>query len=508
MTATTYQALARRVSLKAALVLALLAGSLMPLSLAPLNFWPLAFIAVIALPLLLSGKTSRNTVAIAFSFGLGLYGVGASWVFVSIYEFGGTDLWLAVLMTALFVTFLALIFALPLCLLNLRSFNASQNLWLYLLSFTALWVLGEWVRSWLLTGFPWLFIGYSQLPTALAGWASSFGVFGVSFTVVLCGGAISVMLTARNWAQRSLAIALFSSLWVGGWSLGQANWTQPQQQQNVSLIQANIPQALKWHPDFLNTTLARYQSLSAPAWQHSDWIIWPEAAIPLLYQDANPLLNNMAQQALNTDTALITGILYDKPKDGKIYNSAIALGNGEGAYFKTRLVPFGEYVPLEDQLRGIINFFNMPTSYISSGQPNQRGLFANGNAIAAAICYEIVYPDLVAELAVNRGAIITISNDAWFGHSWGPLQHLQMAQMRARETQRYVLRATNNGVSAIISPQGNIEKRSQQFVQQVITANIYTVSGNTPFMNWGSTPIIGLCLVLLGLCSYLRQKRD
>jgi len=479
-------------------VLALTAGALTPLSLAPVNLWLMAIVSPTLLALLLYKRSARHSLQLSISFGLGLFGVGASWVYVSIHDFGYAPVWLAALLTALFAAGLALIFALPFYVLGKLKPSSNGQ---YTLTFAALWVLGEWSRSWLLTGFPWLFSGYSQLQTPLAGWAPTGGVFTVSLVTLLSAASLTYCLTEVQRRRQLLALTLASTLWLGGLGLQQLSWTQPSgDDKQVALIQANIPQEKKWQPSFLQPTLERYQKLSADSWD-SDWIIWPEAALPLLYHRALPFLEEMHKQASRTNTALITGILYDDVRDGRpvYYNSVIGLGRATGVTHKTRLVPFGEYVPLEKWLRGLIQFFDLPASMITPGHPEQFGLQVGSERLAAAICYEIVYPDLVAASARHSSVILTISNDAWFGRSWGPLQHLQMAQMRALETGRYVIRGTNNGVSAIIGPDGKLRQSSQQFVQQVLRGKITPMQGQTPFMMTGSTPVIGLCFLLLVL---------
>jgi apolipoprotein N-acyltransferase len=475
--------------------LALLGGALTPLSLAPLNLWPLAFVGPALLALLLYGQSPRQCARLAFFFGLGLFGVGASWVYVSIHDFGQASITLAILLTALFVAGLALVFALPLAIVNL---SRERHFGAYLLRFGALWVLGEWLRSWLLTGFPWLFIGYSQMATPLAGWAPVAGVFGVSLITVLT--AIALAFCCSQHTRRSAKLMLTAAvagLWLTGGILQNNQWTTEQGEPvRVALVQANIPQEKKWQPSFLLPTLERYRQLSRTAWSN-DWVIWPEAAIPMLYHRALPFLEEMQEKAANTQTALITGILYDTPSNPVYHNSAVGLGMATGMYHKTRLVPFGEYVPLEQWLRGLIEFFNLPTSIISSGDSQQHGLQIGSLMLATAICYEIVYPDLVAEQSRDRSVILTISNDAWFGHSWGPLQHLQMAQMRALETGRYVIRGTNNGVSAIISPDGSLQQASDQFVQAVVEGEVQPRLGDTPFMSTGSLPTLLVCALML-----------
>lgn len=488
-------------------LLALSAGCLMPLALAPLGIWPLAAIAPAILAWLCWQQPSRTLILNHFFFGLGMFGVGISWVFVSIHNFGNAPLPLAVLLTAIFVTFLAGVFSLNGKILGLKPLLQTHSLAQFLLCFCGVWILGEWLRSWLLTGFPWLYLGYSQWATPLAGWAPITGVFGLSWAIAISGCAIIYLLKTDKLASRCGAVLVLTSLWLGGNQLQAIQWTQASDEAiDVALIQANIPQEKKWQPSFLMPTLERYRDLSAQAWS-ADWLIWPEAAVPMLYHQASSYLEQSHQQALATQTALITGILYDDPIQRKIYNSANGLGLATGLYHKTRLVPFGEYVPLEDWLRGLIEFFNLPMSVITAGNENQAGLQASSHRIATAICYEIVYPDLVADMASNREVILTLSNDAWFGASWGPLQHLEMAQMRALETDRYVIRATNNGISAIITNNGQLQQQSTQFVQEVLRGKVVPMQGTTPFMQWGSSLIVGLCALLIGLSAALNYRK-
>lgn len=483
-------------------LIALLAGASTPLSLAPFNFWPLALIGIGLLSLLLQGLSARASLVRAAIFGLGLFGTGASWVFVSIHDYGNSSLPLALVLTLIFVAALSLIFALPFYAHG-RWF--SHRPLAALAAFPALWVLGEWLRSWFLTGFPWLYLGYGHLDTPLAGWAPVGGVFALSLVCALTAAALAQALCG-GWRQgyTLCALALVAALWLGGWGLQQQNWTQPQGDKlQVGLVQPNIPQEMKWRPDFRQPTLDRLRAMSEPLWDH-DWVIWSEAAVPMLYHHAGAFLSEMQEQAATTNTALITGILYDDYQKRQYYNSVLGLGTALGIYHKQRLVPFGEYVPLESWLRGLIAFFDLPTSVISTGPKQQRPLQIGNLFLSPSICYEVVYPDLVAEGATAAHVLLTISNDAWFGDSIGPLQHMEMAQMRALETGRYMIRATNNGVSGIVAPDGRLLQQTDQFKQQTLSAEIQPMKGSTPFMNWGSWPVVG-CTGLLLLLALVYQ---
>ncbi len=427
-------------------------------------------------------------------------------MYVSISQFGSTSAFVSFLMTATFVAGLAACFCLPFYAYG-RWFSRSQYAWMFALA--AVWVLGEWMRSWFLTGFPWLYLGYAHVDTFLAGWAPVFGVFGLSFFVVL--SACGLLLTIKNAQhfnkQTTLVAVGVLSIWLSGLILKPVSWTEIDPKPiTVGMAQGNIPQKYKWDPQYLMPTFRIFNGLSDELWQY-DWVIWPEAAIPLLYSGAKADLETLNTQALKTDSVFITGILYDNRENFEVYNSIVAVGKGSGITFKTRLVPFGEYVPLEKWLRGLINFFNLPTSIIHIGPEYEQGLQANGVEIGSTICYEVVYPDLVAKRAATANVLLTISNDAWFGLSIGPIQHFEMAQMRALETGRYMVRSTNNGLSGIIDHKGQTLVTGGRFTREAIVGKVHSSTGTTPFVIWRSWPIIIGCFgLLLGIAIYQKNR--
>ncbi|MFT6386734.1 MAG: apolipoprotein N-acyltransferase [Cellvibrionaceae bacterium] len=477
------------------LFLSLLAGALTTLAIPPYTLWWLAIITLAVFAYNLHQQTTKKKLFLhAFLFGLGFFGSGASWVFVSIHEFGETSLPLAIVMTSLFVIVNALALALPFC--GLAYFK--RNEWRLLLGFPLFFVLSEWLRSWLFTGFPWLYLGYAHIDTPIVGWAPIGGVFFVSligafFSSVLCVLCIP-SIQSKIKILSALAVVMF---WAEGKALTAFEWTQPSGKTiTVGIVQPNIPQELKWSPEFREPTLEILTALSNDVWQQ-DLVLWPEAAIPDVFSHSKNFLDTINQKALKTNTSLITGILYDDRKQKKYLNSLVGLGNAEGIYFKQRLVPFGEYVPLETYLRGLINFFNLPTSIIAKGDANQNAIRVGDQLISSAICYEIVYPALVAEETKNTNMIITVSNDSWFGKSIGPLQHFHMARMRAVETGRYVVRSTNNGVSAIIDNKGNIQGQSEQFIRTTLSGEATPMKGNTPFLIWKNYFLLSLLLTMI-----------
>lgn len=486
-------------------LLAALAGGLITLSLAPFDLWPLGILCCALLAWLLEPLTAKQAALRGWFFGFGLFGSGISWVYVSIHTYGYTSVPLAIFITALFAAALAFFGALTGYLYH--RFLLTSTL-AKTLGFACLWVLSEWLRGWFLSGLPWLYLGYGHIDSPLAGWAPVGSVFLISFIVAYSGAVLAQSCIQQRFLKPQLAIVCL--LWITGFILQSVNWVtaSPQAPIKVAMVQANISQSVKWDPQHYQTTLQTYQRLSQPLWKTNSLVIWPEAAIPGFYHYAKPFLDTIADQASSASSSLITGVPFaDYDANGRHnYNSVIALGNGKGLYHKQRLVPFGEYVPFESLLRGLIRFFNLPMSAFSAGSSDQGPLHAAGLTIAPLICYEIAYANLVSKQLPKADVLLTISNDAWFGASIGPLQHLQIAQMRALEAGRFLIRSTGNGVSAIIDSSGHIRIRGAQFRQEIIQGEIYVMQGTTPFALTGTWPIIALSLLGCLICYYLRNK--
>ena len=476
-------------------LLALFAGSLITLSLAPYNIWPAAILSCCLYLGLLRSCSVNAAVWRGWLFGLGMFGTGVSWVFVSIHEHGGAGVPLAALLTLLFCGGLALLHALFAWIYArfLRDLMAGM-----LVGFPALWVLFEWLRSWLLTGFPWLYIGYSTLDTWAEGWIPVVGVFGVSLLCAFSASCFYLAYMRRHLQAYLIYTTMVASLWFIGWQLQQAKWVAPASATalSVGIVQANIPQELKWRREYFEPTLDLYRSMTLPL-LGKDIVLWPESAIPNYYQRSQNFLLPLARRAYDQGTALVTGIPWREDGSSAYHNSIVAMAQGSGEYHKQRLVPFGEYVPLEQWLRGIIAFFDLPMSAFTPGKPEQDPLIVHDFRVAPFICYEIVYPDLVRDFARRADLMITISNDSWFGASIGPIQHLQMARMRALENGRYLIRATNNGISAIIDERGKLVVSSPQFERINLEGEVQVMLGATPFSRIGSTPIVILCGLLL-----------
>lgn len=477
-------------------VAVLLAGAMLPLALAPFNWWWFAPLPLLAYLALSHGVAMRRRYWRSFLLGLGFYGTGTSWIYVSVHDYGPAPAPLAAGLIFLFSCGMALLFLLPMLCWH-RFFQDKRGG--VALAFPALWMLNEWFRSWILTGFPWLFVGYSQTETFIGNWAPVVGVYGISFLLAFFAASTFECIQQRRFSI--VFLLSLSLLCAGSALLGSVSWTHTTgTQQDFALIQGNVPQQLKWKPEQREAIRALYRNASEPLLKKQALVVWPEAAIPELYTSEHPFFQQMTHDLQNRGGALITGIPtvhYDTDDTPYFHNSMIGLGEASGTYNKQRLVPFGEYVPLESWLKDLLDFFKMPISDFRVGTADQSNINSGLLRIASSICYEVAYPKLVAEQAIDADILLTVSNDTWFGNSIGPHQHLQMAQMRARENAREMLRATSNGISAHIDARGKIISRSPQFEYFVLQGTTQARQGHTPYQQLGNWPMLGICLLLL-----------
>lgn len=484
------------------------AGGLTTLTYAPFHLWFLAPLPFIV-PLLLSQQESFKRAAfIWFSYGFGKFAIGIHWIHVSMTKYGGLDLPIAMLLMAILSAYLALYPMLAGALLH--RLNPSHQLSITLLLFPALWCVTEWLKSIVLTGFPWLMEGYAFVDSPFMPLASSIGALGMTWIITTL--SVCLLLWFKKDIQPtfiplSIFLALFSLQLI----------YQPIQKTDkharISLVQSNIEQSLKWQPGIIRTSLQKQTQLSEPLFKTSDIIVWPEAAItepeqhPITGQYLT-LLNIMASKG---NSALITGIIEREYRN--FYNSIIVLGDyqtqsvskygdytghNENRYRKHHLLPIGEFVPLEDFVRPIAPFFNLPMSNFQRGADNQSPLQAKGFLLLPALCYEIIFSEeLRKNFSSDIDFLITLSNDTWFGKSIGPAQHLQIAQMRAAELGRPLIRDTNDGITAFVDHKGKIIKKAPQFETAVLTENIDLVQGETLYSRVGHWPTVILSLMIV-----------
>ena len=487
---------------------AVFSGAIGTLSFAPYSFWPAMLISLIALfVLILHSPRPKFAAFLGLSWGLGYFGTGISWIYVVIDKFGGLPTPIGLLLISFLIIYLASYPALFAYILKRANLTRAQALLLFA---PPLWVVIDGIRGWFLTGFPWLWPGYSQIDGPLASVAPLVGVQGISFLLVFIAGAISLALIQKNGRPLFVVGLLFVLCGV----LSQFHWvTQNKDKVKIAMIQGNIPQEIKWLPSQRWPTLLLYQDMTRKNWD-ADIIIWPEAAIPALERDLPHFLDRLDKAAKNNNSTIITGLL-DKKDDNSFYNTLITIGkNGEGdyqypakeSYSKHHLLVFGEFVPFGDLLRPLAPLFNLPMSSFSRGEYTQENVNANGYQLASAICYEIAFHEQVRKsLTVNSDFILTLSNDTWFGDSIGPHQHLEIARMRALENAKPLLRSTNTGLTAVIDYKGKIVAQIPQFETQVLRATINTTQGQTPYTRWGDGPLyLWMCF---SLCVIIWQRR-
>ncbi|HLW73669.1 MAG TPA: apolipoprotein N-acyltransferase [Gammaproteobacteria bacterium] len=488
---------------------AALLGALLVLAFAPYGVYPLAVLAPTGLLWLIASVSPRRAAWRGFLFGAAEFACGVHWIYISLHDMGGLESALAVLMLAALVAIMAL-YSAAACTLSVRYAPAGGGLRTLVL-FPAAWTLLEWVRGWFLTGFPWLSLGYSQADGPLRGYASLVGVYGVGFCVLLTSGLLQETLARGRYLRRRLALlAVLVGLWLAGAMLAGLRWTHAAGPDlSVSLIQGDVPQDQKWEPEAFIPTLKLYRDLTDAHWQ-SRLIIWPEAAVPA-YQDEVQLtyLDPLEADARKHGTDILLGVPTYDPVSDYYFNSVISLGSSDGTYDKRHLVPFGEnFEFLPHWVKSILRDLDLPYSSFTPGAADQPLLKAAGYPIGTSICYEDAFGNEIMRALPQAAFLVNVSNDGWFGNSIALPQHLEIARMRAIETGRYLLRATNTGITAIIDDGGRVLARAPMEKVSVLDGTLKPLAGATPVTRWGDVPAVALSFLLLLGCAWRNRKRN
>ena len=572
-----------------------IAGILLTLSFAPFDYSCFALVALVFLFACWQSISAKRAALRGYLFGLGAFGSGVSWVYISMHDFGGAGVVEASLLTGLFSAFWALFPALA-GYLSVTTNPVNKGA-VRIILMPVIWILVEYLRGyWVLNGFPWLHVAYSQLETPLAGYMPVLGVYGTGFMVALTASVAVEILRAVAWTDvlllgncslrcsRQLLRALLylphpwgrtsciyllraihganaksaltstdggnaarlqgaiaatvsqwdtrgegefanallrvrrlmpplqlmmvlAALWGTGGLLRNVTWTHEiGRPLRVSLVQGNIAQDQKWRPENKINTLLKYKKMTEEHWD-SNVIIWPETAIPAyLDQVKDAFLAPLGNDAKLHNTDLIISVPVRETAPKKNFNAVITMGKEEGIYRKTHLLPFGEYLPLQPLSGFVLNMVNIKLGNFTPGAVNQPLLKAGGYPFITLICYEDVFSDLSIRGLPDAAFLVNVTNDGWFGDSIEPHQHLQMARMRAMETGRFLLRATNTGMTAVVSPKGEIVNQAPLFQETALTGTITPMGGMTPYAKWGDQPIIGvMAILLLGLMGYGRR---
>ena len=471
----------------AADALCIAAGAILPLGFAPFGMFPVVFASLAALFLAWRGcATPRRALLRGWLFGVGSFGVGMTWIHES-FRFGNVPDALAPVLTVGFVACLALYPAvLGWVVVRVAPAGDAPRL---LAVYPAAWTLWEWLRGWALTGFPWLQIGYSQIDGPASGWLPVVGVHGTGALVAFAAGALAWMLLGRAW--RAFAVlAVAGALWGAGALLARIDWVQPAGPAlNVALVQGNIAQDQKWRPEMREPTLKLYTALTRAHFD-ADLVVWPESAVPGFLDTLDTFTDGIREEAISRGSAVLAGVPVREGRRGPYLNAVVMLGPEAGVYYKRRLVPFGEYLPFGFVLRPVVEALEIRLADFSPGPQEQAPIRLGPYTLGVTVCYEIAFASAVRLDLPRAALLVTVSNDAWFGTSIGPHQHLEIARVRAAEAGRWLVRATNTGLSAVISPRGEVRGSLPQFETAAGTFEVVPMDGATPYMRFGDVPIV------------------
>ncbi len=488
--------------------IALLAGAICVFGFAPYSLYPLPILALSTLFILWQrAVTPMAATKVGFWFGLGLFSSGISWIYVALHDYGDMPMWLALPATLLFAAFLAL---LPALAGYLQARLLASNRVRLLMVMPAIGVAVESLRGYLFTGFPWLTFGYAHSDSPLAGYAPLLGVYGVSLIAAMCAGMLALLWQFRWNTQGKIIATLLIVVLLSGEMLRSVAWTQPQGAPfSVALLQGNIAQDIKFNEDALVGTLETYRRQILAS--NARLTVLPESAFPLLRQEVPPyLITSLREHAKSNAGDILIGSFERDNRN--YYNSVFVVGSSENAfaadlhYRKQHLVPFGEFIPLRPLLAWFINgVLDIPMGDLTSGGTHQPPLAIAGQQVAVNICYEDVFGEEIINALPQATVLVNVTNDAWYGHSWAAVQHNQISQLRALESGRMMLRATNTGVTSIISTQGKVLQQLPQHEEGVLIGMAQGYSGSTPYVRWGNTAVFLLIALMLGLAWRLRR---
>ena len=487
-------------------LLSCFAGALFLLAFAPFDVYILALVSIGYLFILCITQPPKIVAQCYFCFALILFISGLYWLYISIHTISGGPIWLAILLIVLLSIFMALYYSLAGYLISTSYIKfKSQTLTLLIIA-PSMWSLIELFRGWFLSGFPWFSLGYSQTNSYLSNWAPIGGIYMVSWICGICAGLLALIYLGNRQqsykgAGALIAIIFFSLL------LGMFSWTQSTGDKlTFSLVQGGVQQERKWLPSEFTKTLDLYKN-SLEASNKSDLVIWPEVAIPGIATNLDFYLDDLKKIVKdNQIQLLLLGILTSNTQSGEIRNSMMAIGSSDIFYHKRHLLPFGEYFPVPDLVRSWLQKRGLPNRDIERGDLIQAMPQMTNVIIAPSICYEDIFGSELLRYFPEANLLVNITNNAWFGKSFASEQHFQMSRMRAIETGRYLLRATNTGVTAVVDPNGTVRERAESFEYSVLSGTFEPMIGRTPYIKYGNS-LIFILMILNLLLGYLWVKK-
>lgn len=477
-----------------------ISGLLLVLCFPTIDLFLIAWIALVPFLLSLYDKKPKQAFKAGIFLGMPYFFGTLYWIYHSINHYGGVSLVTSIAIVILLCLYLSLYTGIFAFLFSITIRNTKLPA---LLIAPVFWVVLEFLRSYVFTGFPWSSMGYSQYKfLAVIQIADITGIYGISFLVVAVNGALSdIFLIKRRIREMPLfplshtvvgfsvlSLCIILTIIYGQIRLGE---DRTEKQVKASIIQGNIEQDKKWEPSYQNAVIEIYKDLSLKATSSSSSIIiWPETAVPFFFETDRVYTKELVDFQNQLNTYLLFGSVLIKGKTDERYllsNSAVLLDKtGKIAYIydKIHMVPFGEYVPLQK----ILFFINKLVVGIGDYTRGDRYLRAETpfGDFAPLICYEIIFPGLVRKFYSNGGDfIVNITNDAWFGRTTGPFQHFSMTVFRAIENRKPVIRAANTGISGFIDSNGRIISKTNLFQMAVLTGDIKTDSTRSFYTKYG-----------------------
>ena len=493
-----------------------LLGAASVLCFAPFGFWwlqPLLLAVLVhELDALPATRPKEGVPRAAFRlgalYGAGLFGVGIFWLWNSLYTIGQAPLPLAFVVLVALVAIMAAYHGLAFWLAVRLA--PAPGAWRWFGVLPAAFVLAEWLRGWVASGFPWFSLGYAQVDSPLATLAPLVGVHGMSYIVLLAAAVLrAAWAWRREWRGSREARGLALAVVIGAVLIPLAGlpvWTTPSGAPlRVALVQGNIAQDLKWDPDQVAPTLIKYRDLTLPI-VDADLVVWPEAALPILWHQIPP--DYLEEVAGPGRPPLIMGILRHELDSDRYFNAVAAASAEPQFYYKRRLVPFAEVFPVPGWMREWLRLMSLPYADFDRGAKGQAALAVAGTLIGVSVCFEDAFPDAMMDSLPAAQLLVNVSNDAWFGDSIGPHQHFQIARLRALEAGRPLLRATSTGITAVVDSQGATVARLPQFEAGVLRASVQPMQGLTPFARLREWPVVLLAMLLLGLAGWKRRRQE
>ena len=469
-------------------------GAALSLAFAPFEWWPLAVVCPAYLFYAWQNAAPKRAGQFGFLFTAGLFLAGTYWLYHTIHDIGHAAVWIAVFLMFGMVAVIG-----GYCWLvgyAVARWLPRTGLFGWLLVMPAAWTLLEWFRGWFMSGFPWFALGYSQTDSPLVGFAPIGGVYTISLLVAISSGAVVALLAGAK-RERIVAGIVLVAMWGGGAILAKQTWTQAIGRPiTAAIVQGAVPQDVKWSLAYRDSTLKLYHDLSMPH-LGKDIILWPESALPDFPDQLRDFLSEFWTLARANHSSLITGLLHFGKDQDDLRNGLLALDEDLQWYDKRRLVPFGETFPVPAFIREWMKLQSLPYTDLTPGERHQPALKAAGQKIGATICYEDAYGSEQLEVLKEATMLVNVTNDAWFGDSTAAHQHLQISRMRVIEAGRPLLRAANDGISAIINADGEVVKTLPRFKPDVLTGVIQPRTGLTPYAHVGNWPLVLFCSLVL-----------